>query len=143
MVLAARATCQSAVRCAFARIAADRNATRPGACPSQNERNRSSASYDRLNHRGRLLGAARRRLALLLQRTSSVEVRVVERAADVLERQPELAADQDLLQAQQIVVGVEPVARRRPRVRALIRSRRRFGTNQRLSAGRSRGGAKT
>jgi hypothetical protein len=36
--------------------------------------------------------------------------RVVERPADVLEGQPELAADQDLLQTQQIIGVVEPVA---------------------------------
>ncbi len=47
---------------------------------------------------------------LLDQRLPVVEPRIVERALDLVEREPEFPADQDLLQAQQIGVGVETVA---------------------------------
>src|SRR5262249_54431708 len=73
---------------------------------------------DRAQYLRRLRGAARERRALLLQGPPSVEARVVERAADLLERQAQLAADQYLLQPQQIVVGVEPIARRGPTARS-------------------------
>lgn len=47
---------------------------------------------------------------LLRERAPAVEARVVERSPDRLERHPELATDEDLLQAQEILVVVEAVA---------------------------------
>ena len=44
--------------------------------------------------------------ALSNERASAVEAGLVERAADLFQRQPELAPEQDLLQAQQIVIVI-------------------------------------
>ena len=54
--------------------------------------------------------------ALRTQRLPSIELRIVERATNRFERQPELAADQDLLQPQQILIVVESIARSAARV---------------------------
>jgi ubiquinone/menaquinone biosynthesis C-methylase UbiE len=54
---------------------------------------------------------------LLAQRRGPVEAVVVEHVGDLVEREAQLAEEQDLLQAQHVAVLVEPVARRRPRRR--------------------------
>src|SRR5690606_31019736 len=55
--------------------------------------------------------------ALGRERATQVELGVVERPTDLLERQPERAADEDLLQPQKILLLVQPI----PRARALRR----------------------
>jgi hypothetical protein len=59
----------------------------------------------------RTLGSRGELRALREQSLAAIKVRVVERAANRFERQTELAADDDLLQAQQVIVAIEPVAR--------------------------------
>jgi hypothetical protein len=57
-------------------------------------------------------GAFAERGALCAQRRDAVVGRIVERGLDLGQGQAELAADHDLLQAQQIVVRVQAIARR-------------------------------
>src|SRR5690606_25900778 len=59
----------------------------------------------------------RERVALTSKRRRTVEARIVQAALDLLERHAELPMDQDLLQAQQILLVVEPVPGSRPRGR--------------------------
>jgi hypothetical protein len=51
---------------------------------------------------------------LVEQRRVSIEPRVVERPPDLFQRETELAADQDLLQPEQIGIGVQAIAGPRP-----------------------------
>ena len=44
------------------------------------------------------------------ERPPLVEARIVQRPLDLVEREPKLALDQELLQPQQVGIGVEPVA---------------------------------
>ncbi len=58
-----------------------------------------------------MLRALREVLELSLERRAAVEGGVVERLLDLRERQPELTTDQHLLQAQEVILRVEAVAR--------------------------------
>ena len=58
----------------------------------------------------RLLGALFELGSLRQERLAPIEIGLAERAADLFQGEPELAAEQDLLQTQQIVIVVEPVA---------------------------------
>src|SRR5262249_36723112 len=49
------------------------------------------------------------------ERGASVEAGVVERSSDLLERKPELASNEDLLEAKEVSFAVQPIPGRAPR----------------------------
>jgi hypothetical protein len=62
---------------------------------------------DRTDHAFRPLGACRELRSARSERRAAIELRIVEPPADRPERQAVVAADQDLLQVQQIVAAVQ------------------------------------
>jgi hypothetical protein len=73
---------------------------------------RSEGRINRADHGIGLSRALVQPLTLVEQRRFPIEPGVVERPPDLFQRETEFAPDQDLLQPQQIGIGVEAIARR-------------------------------